>query len=94
VAAAPQPQRWNQTMIASARSWLEETLRIMGKDSVTFTAEQNNYYLKITFDTSLFDDREKERAFYKLSSYLMMQALRTSFKEGFRGFKIIMSVNA
>lgn len=87
----PAVQRWSDAMVRDVRTWLEQTLRILGKESVTFSVQPQNYYLKIVFSEPLFADQEKEKTFFRLGAYLIMQSLRTSCKEGFRGFKIIMA---
>lgn len=83
--------RWSDAMVHAVRTWLETTMRLIGKEDCSFETQVHNYHLKIIFSKSIFDDREKERNFFRIASYLIMQALRTSSKEGFRGFKILMS---
>jgi predicted RNA-binding protein Jag len=82
--------RWSERMLSDVRVWLETTLKLVGSQ-ITFTTQVHNYCLKIVFSQHIFADNEKERAFYRLASYLMMQSLRTSSKDSFRGFKIIMT---
>jgi hypothetical protein len=83
--------QWSPEMIQLVRSWLEQTLRLLNKNATTFSLQPSNLHLKIVFAQELFGDQEKERTFFRVTSYLLMQSLRTFSKEGFRGFKIIMA---
>lgn len=92
--AQPQERRnkdvWTPEMVDAVSAWVKETLTFMGASSKSFSTDVKNYYLKITFDNPIFEDREKERTVFRSFAHLLMQSLRNKFKKGLRGYKVIL----
>jgi len=93
--AQPQERRnkdvWTPEMIDAVNSWIRESLAQMDRAGSTFSTDAKNYYLKINFDTPLFEDRDKERTVFRSFAHLLMQSLRNKFKKGLRGYKVILN---
>lgn len=84
-------ETWNDEMISLAKTWVTDTIALIGKKDAPFTIEASNYYLKIQFDAPLFENPDKDRAVFRSFAYLIMQSLRNKFKKSFRGFKVVLS---
>jgi predicted RNA-binding protein Jag len=82
---------WTDEMVAFCEQWLKTTLSLMNLGHKGFSLEAKNYYLKINFSQDLLADDEREKLLFRSFAYLIMQSLRTKFKKGFRGFKIILN---
>ncbi|HEV2601561.1 MAG TPA: hypothetical protein VGT41_04635 [Candidatus Babeliales bacterium] len=81
---------WTDAMTAEITSWMNGALQLLGKPNSGFTFDVKRYYLKISFNTPLFADKEKERTVFRSFAHVLMQVLRNKFKKNFRGFKIIL----
>lgn len=81
---------WTDAMTAEITNWMNGALQLLGKPNSSFTFDIKRYYLKISFDTPLFADKEKERTVFRSFAHVLMQVLRNKFKKNFRGFKIIL----
>lgn len=82
---------WNDTMISAVQSWLSRTLHIMGCDSVQFTIEPQNYYLRVTLSDNLVPDPQKEKQVLASFATLIMETLKRQNRSGLRGYKIILT---
>lgn len=80
---------WNEELIAQASSWLTECLRRIDKGHISFTTLPKQSQLVITFKSPIVDDEMKQRTFFRSSSYLLMQALRSQSKKSLRGLTIL-----
>jgi len=83
---------WSHDMIKFSREWLDQTLSIMGFADIVYSIEPRDYYLHVLFETPIFADRVKEQQLFKSFAHLIMQMLRTKFKKGFAGFKVVLNV--
>jgi len=82
---------WSEEMVESARSWLNEALKIMNKDSIQFSAKPNRYHLKVQLSKPLADDAKEEKAIFRSFAHLIMQAQRSAFKKAFKHHKVILT---
>jgi len=73
-----------------AKDWLQKSLATMNRADIPFSIATKGYHLRILFGRPLFEDRAKEQQVFKNFAYLMMQLLRTKFKKGFAGFKVVL----
>lgn len=86
----PKMDRWTPELIQKAKNWMEMALKQINKASTQFTMQPRNYSLTVTFAGPLFDDIRREQLFFKASSHLLMQALKTQAKKGLKGYKVIL----
>lgn len=77
-------------MIKASQEWLDYTLGAMGFGDITYSLEAKGYHLRIFFSAPLFADRSKEQMLFRSFAHLMMQMIRTKFKKGFTGFKVVL----
>lgn len=84
-------QPWNDQMVQAAKAWVDELLGSMGKSNKKFTLDAKNYYLKLSFDSTVMNSDEEDRQLFRSIAYLIMQSLRNKFKKSLRGYKIIVS---
>ena len=82
--------RWTPEMVSTSKDWLEQNLRTMGLSRITFSLDARGYYLRVIFSEPLSTDRSKEQQLYKSFAHLIMQMLRTKFRKGFTGFKVVL----
>ena len=82
--------RWTPEMVSTSKDWLEQNLRTMGLSRITFSLDARGYYLRVIFSEPLATDRSREQQLYKSFAHLIMQMLRTKFKKGFTGFKVVL----
>jgi len=85
-----QRSRWNPDMIKASREWLDQTLETMGYRGIRYSMDPKGYYLNILFQKPILADKSKEQMLFKSLSHLMIQMLRTKFKKGFIGFKVVL----
>ncbi len=81
---------WTQEMIDGANKWLNDTLKMLNKQSISFSAKPNRYHLKVQFSQPLSDDARKEKAIFRSFAHLIMQAQRSAFKKAFKHHKVIL----
>jgi len=82
--------RWSPEMVSTSKDWLEQNLRTMGLSRISFSLDAKGYYLRVVFSEPLAIDRAKEQQLYKSFAHLIMQMLRTKFRKGFTGFKVVL----
>lgn len=82
---------WSDDLITNAQSWLTECLRRIDKEHIQFTATPKQAQLIITFKNTVIDDEMKQRTFFRSSSYLLMQSLRSQSKKSLRGLTILLT---
>jgi len=82
--------RWTPEMIKSSRDWMGQTLKNMGTGNVNFSVDAKGYYLNVVFQRPVLEDKSREQLLFKSLSHLMMQMLRTKFKKGFIGYKVVL----
>lgn len=90
-AGARQEAQWNEAMTDYAREWLDVVLPESVGKRVGFTIEPNNLYLRITFESPVLENQEKEKRLYASLSLLILEALKRRFKVGLRKHKIILT---
>jgi len=86
-----QEAQWNEAMTDYAREWLDTVLPESVGKRVGFTIEPNNLYLRITFESPVLENQEKEKRLYASLSLLILEALKRRFKVGLRKHKIILT---
>jgi predicted RNA-binding protein Jag len=87
-------QLWSQDVINAAESWIKESLALMGMGHIKFTTEVERFALRVSFQSPITENSEKEKMLFRSWAYLIMQALRHKFKRPFKGLKIILMSNA
>lgn len=87
--AGKQIGQWDDELVASAKTWLTDTLRHMDLGDVTFTIEPQNFHLRITLSKPLIDDETKEKHLFASLSTLMIASLKKEFRKALRGHKIV-----
>lgn len=85
-----QTSPWNEQMIAYTQGWLEQLLKELNVSN-TFAVTPERYHLKINFTMPIFEQPEKNRAFFRSSSHLLLQSIRNNFKRPLKGFKVILT---
>lgn len=81
---------WTQEITYAAKEWVGKALATVGLSHIPFSIETRGYYLHILFAKPVIEDWSKEQQFFKCFAYLIMQALRTKFKRGFAGYKVVL----
>jgi hypothetical protein len=82
--------QWTQEMTYAAKEWIEKTLAPVGLSHIPFSIEPRGYHLRILFSKPVIEDWSREQQLFKSFAYLIMQALRTKFKRGFVGYKVVL----
>lgn len=82
---------WTPDMVKKACDWTDNALTAMNLAGVAYDSNIDNYTLNITFKGSLLDNGDNEKQLFKSFSFLMLQALKRTFKRPLRGFKISLS---
>lgn len=82
---------WDDELINACNSWLTGTLAVMGKSGSIFKVDAKKYHLIITFDQSVLEDKEREKALFRSFAHILMQSLRNRFKKGLRGYRIVLN---
>jgi len=82
---------WSQEMISAVDAWLTDMLKVLGKQSITFTTKPNRYHLKIQLSHPLFSDAKKEKSTFRSFAHLIMQAQRSHFKKALKHHKIVLT---
>jgi len=94
VAKAPAAPRvrptWTEEMTQGARTWVQESLQIMGCPDVAFTATMSRSILTIAFTKPLIEDFEKERLLFRSWSHLIVQHIKQEFQVHGKELKIIL----
>lgn len=74
---------------SSLGAWIKEALIVMRIPETRFDLEIEGQTIRIVFAKSLLSDGNQEKALFKSFSYLALTTLRTKFKKGLRGLKLI-----
>jgi hypothetical protein len=98
-AQAPKPKRveaeqsepWNKDMVSFTQDWLNSVVTKLNVDK-KFTITPERYHLKISFNKPIFEDENKNRAFFRNCAHLLLQSIRNKFKRPLKGFKIVLTV--
>lgn len=98
-AQAPKPKRvdveqsepWNKDMVSFTQDWLSSVVTKLNVDK-KFTITPERYHLKIAFQKPVFEDENKNRAFFRNCAHLLLQSIRNKFKRPLKGFKIVLTV--
>jgi hypothetical protein len=86
-----QEAQWSEGMIGFVREWLGVVLPESTGKRIAFTVEPNNFYLRITFETSVLENQEKEKRLYASLALLILEALKRKFRTGLRRHKVILT---
>ncbi len=98
-APAPKPKKveteqsepWNKDMVNFTQDWLDSVVANLNIDK-KFTITPERYHLKISFNKPVFEDENKNRAFFRNCAHLLLQSIRNKFKRPLKGFKIVLTV--
>lgn len=82
---------WNNDMVTYVNDWFKKLFEQLNVDRHV-TIKPEKYHLRISFNKALFDQEEKNKAFYRSSAHLLLQSVRNAFKRPLKGFKVILSV--
>jgi len=81
---------WTEEMNQGVRTWIQESLEIMGRTEVEFATSMARSMLTITFAAPLIEELEKERLLFRSWSHLIVQHIKQEFKVHGKEFKIIL----
>lgn len=84
------PATWNDAMVASAHGWLNKTLSLMDRGSISFSSEIAGKNLKLTFSMPLIADVTHEKQLFRSFAHLIMSSLRNQYKQEIRDLKVIL----
>ncbi len=87
-----QQDPWNKEMVAYTQDWLNSLFKQLRMSNTSFSIDPQRYHLKVVFDQPIFEQEEKNRAFFRNCAHLMMQSVRNTFKRPLKGFKVILTV--
>lgn len=79
---------WTPDMVEKATEWINGTLVAMSLSGISFACNVEHYTLTVTFADALLANSHDEKQLFKSFSFLMLQALKRTFKRPLRGFKI------
>ncbi|MFA6066532.1 MAG: hypothetical protein WC707_05130 [Candidatus Babeliaceae bacterium] len=93
---APAPRQttqplWNDAMLSTVNTWVKDTLRIIEKENITFTVEQQNFHIRITFSQPIMETADKEKHLLASFSTLIIETLKRQFRMGLKGHKIVLT---
>jgi predicted RNA-binding protein Jag len=83
--------QWSESMIGYTQDWMNQILQGVHRESVTFSIEPNNLYLRITLSQPIMDNPEKEKRMLASLALLLLEALKRQFRVGLRRHKIILT---
>ncbi len=89
---AEQQDPWNKEMVAYTQDWLNSLFKQLHISNPSFSIDPQRYHLKVVFDRPIFEQEEKNRAFFRNCAHLMLQSVRNTFKRPLKGFKVILTV--
>ncbi len=81
---------WSDDMIASAKDWTTELLKMIDQEKLSFTVEPEHFHLKIRFDGKIYDDTRREKHLFASLSHLVLTMLKRSYKRPLKGYKIVL----
>ncbi len=87
-----QTDPWNKEMVTYSTDWLNNLFKHLEISNPRFALDPQRYHLKIEFDKPIFEQDEKNRAFFRNCAHLMLQSVRNNFKRPLKGFKVILTV--
>lgn len=82
---------WTPEMIEFTRTWFSKVLQYMEKQDVTFTIEQQNFYLRITLNKLILSDSGQEKHLLASLSLLIISTIKKQFRKALRGHKIVLT---
>lgn len=88
---AEQSEPWNKEMVNFTQDWLNSVVTKLNIDK-KFTITPERYHLKISFNQPIFEDENKNRAFFRNCAHLLLQSIRNKFKRPLKGFKVVLTV--
>ncbi len=98
-AQTPKPKRvdseqsdpWNKDMVNFTQDWLNDVVTQLNINK-KFRITPERYHLKIAFERPIFEDENKNRAFFRNCAHLLLQSIRNKFKRPLKGFKVVLTV--
>jgi predicted RNA-binding protein Jag len=82
-------QVWTPQMQSNVKQWLEEIFNIINLPKPEFSIQPQNFYLRIKFNQSIFDDKSREKHFFTSLAILLIQMLKQKYKRPLKGYKVI-----
>jgi predicted RNA-binding protein Jag len=92
-AHTPSSYGWDQTTVASARTWLDKVLENMNKSDIGYSTETQKNYLTVILDRSLAQNAEQERSMYSSMAHLLLQAVRHAHQNGYKNLKVVIKTS-
>jgi len=83
-------ETWTPEMVDIARDWVQETLVLMGKTTISIQPYVSHNYLKLTLDQPVMEDFRQEETQLKSWGSLAMEAVREKTNLPLRGLRIIL----
>lgn len=82
---------WNDEIIKFAQDWFAKIVQYMGYTDVTFTIEQQHFYLRITLNKPILSDASQEKYLLASLSLLALSTIKKHFRKALRGHKIVIT---
>ena len=76
---------WSDDMIDTIKNWMHEMLPMMDLDHIPFSINAHHFHLKIVFDKSLFEDKNREKYLFASLSSLLLSMLKRQYKRPLKG---------
>jgi len=79
---------WTDELVQETRLWLTDALSALNLPATSFETVADQAHLTITFNRPLSTDSQKEKIIFRSISFLLMQALRHTFKRRLKRLKV------
>ena len=86
----PRPPRWDDQMIETATTWLNDALKVMDKSDISFSSSTSGNNITFLFSQSITGNQNKDRLLFSGFANLIMATLRNKYKKSFRFNKVIL----
>lgn len=81
---------WTEEMIASAKDWTSDILKMIDLGNVPLTVEADRFHLKIQLEGKLYEDKNREKHLFASLSHLVLTMLKRAYKRPLKGYKIVL----
>jgi predicted RNA-binding protein Jag len=71
-------------------AWISQALPLMNISDSAFSLETSDTTIRVMFEKPLLEDGMLEKALFRSLSYLALATLRTKFKKGLRGLRLVL----
>lgn len=81
---------WTDAMAADAKNWLNETLKAMQLERISYNSSISGSAIKFVFDSSPTGSEAKDRMLFSSFACLLLATLRNKHKRNMRNLKVIL----